>query len=172
MIPADSKYCDLCGVELLECLNCGALGTDTFCANCGRPMVARNTDRKKTDDTPKGKTPTTDTKPGDDGHSTAGGARKKLVLKSRRGGISLVPQDQAIIGRGEGPYVDQLDACNLISRRHGQFMKRGRSWYILDFGSTNGTLVNDTELDPDTPVKFGAGDVIDIGTYIFDVVEE
>ena len=52
-----------------------------------------------------------------------------------------------------------------------QFIKRGRDWYIVDLGSTNGTLVNDLELTPDNPVKLSIGDVVDIGTYIFDVIE-
>lgn len=164
MIPGDSKYCDMCGVELLECINCGALGSGTFCAACGKPLVARNPDKQQ-------KKEPAPTPPGG-GHTTAGGRPKKLVLKSRRGGIRLVPEDQAVIGRGDGPYKDILDDCGLISRRHGQFMKRGRSWYIMDFGSTNGTLVNDDELNPNTPVKFGPGDVVDIGTYVFDAVEE
>lgn len=168
MIPADGRYCDMCGVELLECVNCGAIGTGTFCAECGKPMVSRSTARPAVS-APEKEQP----RPGAaGGHTTAGAGRRKLVLKARRGGFRLVPEDGAVIGRGEGPYKDLLDACGLISRRHGQFMKRGRSWYIMDFGSTNGTLVNDTELEPDSPVKFGPGDVIDIGTYVFDAVEE
>lgn len=173
MIPDDSRYCDMCGVELLECVNCGALGTDQFCSECGKPMISRkagSTNTKKTPvDKPQKPKPTGTSEPGG---ATIGGRRKGLVLKARKGNFMLRPEDGAIIGRlTDTPYHSQLADCDLISRRHGKFVKKGRDWYIVDFGSTNGTLVNDVELEPDTPMKFVAGDVIDIGTYLFDVIE-
>lgn len=161
MIPDDSRYCDQCGVELLECVNCGTLGTGAFCPECGKPMLAR---KNNTDAVKKNKD--------DDGHKTGGGRQNKTIaLKARKGGFTIVPENEAIIGRKGSPYENNLSACDLISRRHGKFVKQGRDWYIVDFGSTNGTLVNNVELAPDTPVKFSVGDVVDIGTYLFDVVE-
>ncbi len=166
MIPSDSKYCDQCGVELLECVNCGSVGTGNFCAMCSSPMVSRNPDKPAT------VTTTTASPTADDVHKTGGVARKSLALKARQGNFVIIPRDEAVIGRGEGDYVAQLSKCEYISRRHGKFVKQGRLWLIVDFGSTNGTLVNDKELQPDIPVQFRKGDVIDIGTYIFDVVEQ
>lgn len=167
LIPGDSKYCDMCGAELLECVSCGTLGTGEFCPECGKAMIARNPDAPRV----AAPAPTQVTyAPAPD--CTVGGRRKTLVLKSRRGGVTLVPEDEAVIGRTTGPYAAQLGSLDLISRSHGKFVKRGRDWYIVDSGSTNGTLVNDVELDPDRPAKFVKGDVIDIGTYIFDVVEQ
>ncbi len=169
MIPADSKFCDQCGVELLECIKCGALGTDPFCAECGSPMVARKGDKsseKKDDQDNNGNNGDTD-----ELNKTIGGRRKKIVLKSRIEGVTLVPEDEGIIGRVEGPYARNLSGFILISRRHGKFVKRGRDWYIVDLGSTNGTYVNDEEVSSDTPVKLKVGDVVDIGTFIFDVKE-
>lgn len=171
MIPYDSKYCDMCGAELLECVNCGALGTDNFCAACGKPMVARKTETKPAEK------PTKPTKPeetDDRGEErTIGGRRKTMVLKARTGNFVLKPEDGAVIGRQTGTlYSTLLADCDLISRQHGKFVKRGREWCIIDLGSTNGTLVNDVELAPDTPAKIFPGDVVDLGTYIFDVVEQ
>ncbi len=169
MIPDDSKFCDQCGVELLECIKCGALGTDSYCEECGSPMVARKGDKvtvKKVEEDPK-----KGNDDNDDGNTTIGGRRKKIVLKSRIEGVTLTPEDEAIIGRGEGPYSRNLSGFGLISRRHGKFVRRGRDWYIVDFGSTNGTYVNDEEVPTDTPVKLKVGDVVDIGTFIFDVKE-
>ncbi|MDE6300818.1 MAG: FHA domain-containing protein [Muribaculaceae bacterium] len=170
MIPADSKYCDMCGAELLECVNCGTLGTDMFCPECGKPMVARKPDASPETTQPQ---PVKPAQNDDDGGKTIGrpAARKDIVLKARKGGFILRPEDEAVIGRKDSPYSDILADCDLISRRHGKFLKRGRDWYIMDFGSTNGTYVNNREAAPDTPVKINAGDVVDIGTYIFDVIE-
>lgn len=154
MIPNASLYCDMCGKQLLQCIKCGTLGTGQFCPNCGKPMIARN--------------PVTEI---DKEKRTIGNQKKTLVLKARKGGFIIKPQDGAIIGRENCPYAE-LKTMNLISRKHGKFEKQGRDWYIVDFGSTNGTLVNDTELKPKIPMKFAKGDVIDIGTYIFDVIEQ
>ena len=170
LIPDDSKYCDQCGVQLLECVNCGTLGTDDFCPECGKPMVSKGNAARKSDATIK---PSKEDNGGNDGDTTTGGGRdrKNLVLKSRNGNFILRPEHEAIIGRKESPYEQLLADLNLISRRHGKFLRQGRDWFIVDFGSTNGTLVNDVELQRDVPMKFRAGDVIDIGTYIFDVIE-
>lgn len=170
MIPDDSKYCDQCGVELLKCVNCGTLGTEDFCSECGNPMVSRSQSEKKPDVTAK---PVKEEKNNEDeGHTTGGAGRSRnLILKARNGNFILQPEHEAVIGRKDSPYEKLLADLNLISRRHGKFVKQGRDWYIVDFGSTNGTLVNDVELQPNVPMKFRAGDVVDIGTYIFDVIE-
>ena len=172
LIPDDSKYCDQCGAELLECVNCGTLGTDDFCSECGNAMVSRGNAEKKSDGNVTVKPHREE--PKNDGNTTVGGpvrGRKNLVLKARKGNFILRPEDEAIIGRSNSPYEEFLSDCNLISRKHGKFVKQGRDWCIVDLGSTNGTLVNDVELQPNVPMKFEAGDVVDIGTYIFDVIE-
>ncbi len=153
MIPEDSKYCDQCGVELLECVNCHTLGTDPFCAECGKPMIARK---------PGGTTSGGDTKED---------VEKTIALKARSGGLILKLEPEAIIGRQDSPYASLLAPLTLISRRHGKFVKRGGRWFIIDFGSTNGTYVNDKEVPANTPVAFSPGDAVDIGTYVFDVIE-
>lgn len=163
MIPDDSLYCDMCGIKLLECINCGTVGCDEFCPECGKPMVSRKSVKPKA----KGGGSTD----GGGGVTTGGRKSKKLILKSRNGDVTLQPESEAIIGRNDSPYAKALSIMNLISRRHGKFVKRGRDWYIVDFGSTNGTYVNDRAVPPNTPVKFSVGDAVDIGTYIFDVVE-
>lgn len=170
MIPDDSKYCDQCGAELLECLKCGTLGTDSFCAECGGAMVARKTGKtvnNKASDAKK-----EEDEDSDNGGKTIGGRRKCVMLRARNGGFILKPAHEAIIGRSGGDYDSQLCNLNLISRRHGKFIQRGRDWYIVDFGSTNGTYVNNTEVQRDIPMKFKVGDVVDIGTYLFDVIEQ
>lgn len=148
LIPDDSKFCDMCGVELLECVNCRTLGTDPFCPECGKPMIAR--------------------RPG----ATGVDNQVSLVLKARQGSFVLKPENGAVIGRQDSPYAAQLSGLGMISRQHGKFVKRGEDWFIIDLGSTNGTYINNREVPANTPVKISAGDEIDIGTYLFDVVEE
>lgn len=83
----------------------------------------------------------------------------------------LTPQDGAIIGRKDSPYADDLKELVNISRLHGKFLRQGRDWALVDLGSTNGSLINDVMLAANVPMKFKAGDVIDLGTYLFDVIE-
>lgn len=170
-IPEDSRYCDMCGVELLECVKCHSLGTEAFCSECGSPMISRQkTSKQDKVNVTTGKNP----QPGEGGDIgvTIGGRKKEVVLKARRGGFILKPRDGAIIGRTEGDYSNQLGSCNLISRTHAKFQKIGRDWNLIDLGSTNGCLINNVELQPNVPMKFAAGDVVDIGTYIFDAIEQ
>ncbi len=170
LIPDDSLYCDMCGAELLECVACHTLGTDVFCPECGKPMVTRGKTQPQPVKEPvvEGQTPVED---GGDGGKTIGGRRKRIVLKAREGGYTLEPVDGAEIGRNCGPYAGVLRNNGNISRSHGKFVKQGRDWALVDFGSTNGSLVNDIELQPDVPMKFRVGDVVDIGTYLYDVIE-
>lgn len=174
-IPEDSKFCDLCGVELLQCVNCGTLGTpeDMFCPNCGKPMVSRKTSLGSKPGKTGKRSPTSIDK--DDPHGTGRGVRqsKRIVLRYQRGDIDIVPQDKAVIGRENGPFIEQIGQLpdNLISRRHGCFEFKNGQWYIVDFGSKNGCAVNDVLTVPNVPMPFGPGDIVDIGTHLFDVIE-
>jgi len=184
-IPADSKYCDMCGVELLECINCGTIGINQFCSECGQVMIARDIENMRTSndaqsfsvadvETTQGamRRNSKDNGAAPDVDVTQGRQRRRsIALQALNGGCILYPKDEAIIGRRDGPYEKELSELNLISRRHGKFIKQGREWSIVDFGSTNGTLVNDVELEPNVPMRFKVGDIIDIGTYLFKVVE-
>lgn len=175
-IPSDSKYCDMCGEELLQCVACGALGTseDVFCPDCGKPMVSRKTSGGVVAE------PVSEPKPEPvedepEGHTTGAARRrpKKLILRYRKGNAKITPSDGAVIGRQEGPYQDIFEGMpdKLVSRRHGRFEWKGGEWYIVDFGSTNGCGVNDVLCDKNVPMRFSAGDVVDIATYLFDVEE-
>lgn len=175
LILDDSKYCDMCGIELLQCLNCSTLGTpdDLFCPDCGKPMISRKTVMETKP--PVGISPVPEEKM--DIHGTGRSARrrsaKKIVLKYQGGGIDIVPEDGAIIGAKNGPYQSQIARLpeNFVSRKHGRFECKNGQWYIVDLDSTNGCAVNDVLSKPNEPMPFNPGDVVDIGTHLFDVVE-
>lgn len=172
----DSKFCDMCGTELLQCVNCGTLGTpdDMFCPECGKPMVSRKTSSGSKPIKTGGQTPATDDV--DDPHGTGRGVRrsKKMVLRYKGdGNIQIVAQDKALIGRENSPYMSQISSLpdNLVSRRHARFEFNNGQWYIVDLNSTNGCAVNDVLTVPNVPMPFGPGDIVDIGTHLFEVLE-
>lgn len=52
-----------------------------------------------------------------------------------------------------------------VSRRHARFFYRGRNYYVVDLGSTNGTYVNDIRADDETPLS--NGDLVKLGGVVF-----
>ena len=64
-----------------------------------------------------------------------------LLTGDRAGTHYLIPDDRmTVIGRGEECQIrtDDQDA----SRKHAALQPFGREFYIMDMGSTNGTLIN------------------------------
>ncbi|MGH2689322.1 MAG: FhaA domain-containing protein [Actinomycetota bacterium] len=70
---------------------------------------------------------------------------------------------QATIGRLQTCEI-ALDDPN-VSRRHAMLNKRTDGWWIVDLGSTNGTLVNDALVKER---RLGPGDRIRVGTTEFE----
>ncbi|MBX3081362.1 MAG: FHA domain-containing protein, partial [Anaerolineae bacterium] len=50
-----------------------------------------------------------------------------------------------------------------VSRRHARLFVHDRGLYIQDLGSTNGTFINEHQLQPESPYRLHDGDVIDFG---------
>ncbi len=66
------------------------------------------------------------------------------------------------LGRGDGCAI-QLDGPK-VSRAHAHLEHRDEAWWIVDDGSTNGTLVNDARLEVR---RLDSGDRIQVGGTIF-----
>ena len=66
---------------------------------------------------------------------------------------------ETLIGRERTPGGIVIHDPN-VSRRHAELSFDGRSWHIRDLGSTNGTLVNDVDVDVCT---LRDGDLITLG---------
>jgi hypothetical protein len=48
-----------------------------------------------------------------------------------------------------------------VSRRHARLFIHDRGLYIQDLGSTNGTFINERQLQPESPYRLHDGDLID-----------
>lgn len=66
--------------------------------------------------------------------------------------------------------IGRLSSCEIViadpnvSRRHAQIVRRGDGWWVVDLGSTNGTLVNDAlvkerRLDPGDRIQVGGAEL-------------
>jgi hypothetical protein len=73
--------------------------------------------------------------------------------------------------------VSSLPDADVISRIHAQIQIEGNHCFIEDLGSSNGTFLNNTKLEPKTPYPLKLGDKIDLGqgakvTFIFQNQQE
>jgi two-component system, cell cycle response regulator len=67
------------------------------------------------------------------------------------------------IGRGEDNHI-VVDLDN-VSRRHVRILRRQGRMFVEDLKSTNGTYLNDQEVQQETPLR--SGDLIKVGGSIF-----
>lgn len=82
------------------------------------------------------------------------------ILIDRQSGRTYTAEEpHAIIGRERTPKGIVLRDPN-VSRRHAELSYEDGSWYISDLNSTNGTLVNDVDVDR---FHLRDGDIITLG---------
>jgi hypothetical protein len=72
-------------------------------------------------------------------------------------------RDRIVIGRLAGSEVEVDDPG--ASRRHAEIRREGGEWLVVDLGSTNGTLVNDS---PISEATLEDGDRITIGRTVLE----
>ena len=82
-----------------------------------------------------------------------------LLIDRQSGRTYMGTEPETIIGRERTPGGIVLHDPN-VSRRHAELTYDGRVWRIHDLGSTNGTLVNDVDIDS---CVLRDGDLITLG---------
>lgn len=75
------------------------------------------------------------------------------------------------IGRDSGCSLCLADDQG-VSRRHAKLLVSYDGCYITDLDSTNGTLVNDTFIVPNTPMSLKSGDIVALGTTEYVIVRQ
>jgi hypothetical protein len=90
----------------------------------------------------------------------AKGARLVLTDDGREWSLD---RDRSVIGRLGGSEVEVDDPG--ASRRHAEIRRQGDEYVVVDLGSTNGTLVNDS---PITETTLEDGDRITIGRTVLE----
>ena len=87
-----------------------------------------------------------------------GGGSGRAVLVDGSGKEWPLDRDAMVIGRLSGSEIEIQDTG--ASRRHAEIRRQGPDFLIVDLGSTNGTLVNDSPVAEHTLEE---GDRITIG---------
>src|SRR6185436_12196341 len=78
-----------------------------------------------------------------------------------------LPRGEITIGRDDENAISA--AVHTVSRRHARLFIRDEGHYIEDLGSTNGTFVNDQEIDRATQLR--NGDLVRCGGAVFKFIE-
>lgn len=167
-IDDDSHYCDQCGQALVYCSNCGRVGMGRRCTYCGGLMVGYDELQQQQGGgsfrAPSGDYTHDVTTSGATGApgQTAGGT-PTLTLYNPSLNIRLIGMDGAIIGRRQGPYQQAFEGNLYVSGVHAQLIYNSDSgWCVIDKHSSNGTMLNQRELQPDVPMSLKAGDIVTI----------
>lgn len=89
----------------------------------------------------------------------AAGPRSRLLLNTT-GSTHVIPLESTLIAIGRGLNNDVILEDSRVSRHHAQLRYRARRFWITDLGSTNGTFVNNEQVQEQA---LRDGDVVSLG---------
>ena len=169
-IEDDSHFCDQCGQELVYCSSCGRVGMGRRCTYCGGLMISADELIQKRQEPKQVSSPVSVSMSysqmsrrmpdGSSAVSSPGGI-PTLTLYNPSLDIRMIGMNGAIIGRRQGPYAQQLESHMYISGVHAQLIyKPDAGWCIIDKHSSNGTKLNQRDLQPDIPMSVKSGDIV------------
>jgi pSer/pThr/pTyr-binding forkhead associated (FHA) protein len=107
----------------------------------------------------------------DDSRPDSGGGMPVLTLANDSLNIRIVAMNGAIIGRRKGPYTQFFEKQAYVSGVHAQLMfNPGTGWCVVDKHSSNGTKLNQRQIQPDVDMKLNNGDVLTIANINLQVI--
>ena len=172
-IDNDSHFCDQCGQALLFCDRCGNVGVGRRCTHCGGLMVAPSGGSAEGDpgmsESLKMEMATSRSVRGN--QQQGGNCVPVLTLANDSLNIRIVGINGAIIGRRTGPYSHFFDKYPYVSGTHAQLKYSvNTGWCVVDKHSSNGTKLNQRNLQPDVDMSLSNGDVLTIANINLQVI--
>ena len=180
-IEEDSHFCDQCGQELVYCSSCGRVGKGRRCTHCGGLMVSVDELQQQrvaaasmrssasvsiqyasqpVTSHPYSQVPMESVIPDAPVPSAQKGI-PSLTLYNPTLNIRMVGINGAVIGRRQGPYQQMFEGNMFISAVHAQLSdKPDIGWCIIDKHSSNGSKLNQRDLQPDVPMSIKSGDIV------------
>ena len=172
-IEEASHFCDQCGQQLVYCSKCGRVGMGRRCTQCGSIMVSADemiAQRNKAqemvsihsdDIVSMTQNPTVSRRAAEGSQMPVQKGVPTLTLYNPSLDIRMVGVNGAVIGRRQGPYQQLFDGNMYISGVHAQLIyKPDSGWCIIDKHSSNGTRLNQRDLQPDVPMSMKTGDIV------------
>jgi hypothetical protein len=85
--------------------------------------------------------------------------------------IRINGMNGAIIGRRKGPYTQFFEKQAYVSGVHAQlFFKPETGWSVIDKHSSNGTKLNQHQIQPDVNMTLNNGDILTIANVNLQVI--
>ena len=170
-IDDDSRFCDQCGQALFYCSSCNRVGIGRRCTYCGAPMVSYDELQKSISQMSLvshrasfSGSPVTSNPSRTIGDSQPVPIQKgvpMLTLYNPSLDIRLTGINGAVIGRRQGPYQKMFENNMYVSGVHAQLIyKPDSGWCVIDKHSSNGTKLNQRDLQPDVPMSLKSGDIV------------
>ena len=170
-IDDDSRYCDQCGQALLYCNQCGRVGVGRRCTYCGGLMVVPGKEAQQSENVASVGYATYGSIRPDDSRPGAPGGMPVLTLANDSLNIRIVAMNGAIIGRRKGPYTQFFEKQAYVSGTHAQLIfKPETGWCVVDKHSSNGTKLNQRQIQPDVEMTLNNGDVLAVANVNLQVI--
>ena len=94
-----------------------------------------------------------------------------LTLANDSLNIRIVAMNGAIIGRRKGPYTQFFEKQAYVSGVHAQLKYNpGTGWCVTDKHSSNGTRLNQRQIQPDVDMTLNNGDILTIANVNLQVI--
>lgn len=168
---------------MIKCADCGAAQYDgtLFCSECGQSLLEAHVE--PTNILPFSKASRRLTPPPlTDFTITSAGEAKKLtiVIPGNRLRLTVELTGRILIGRADigGENAPDLDLTPFggidkgVSREHASIQLSDRGIILRDLGSTNGTILNSSQLIPEQPFLLRSGDEVRFGDLLVHVFFE
>lgn len=190
-IPDDSIFCDICGVRIRQCTQCGFIVLGKFCPKCGGVVSERSIiDDSATDKDTKqnidslsdiaqdastsSKNDSDRTKQDDLYNEEQAPSSTSIIAKNKElsithGDIVIKAQSCDILGRTTGPHSKVLGQFPVISSKHAKVEYLNNEWYISDLHSSNKSYLNGKPLTPLEKAKLSDGDTLLLANISFKV---
>ncbi len=172
-IDNDSHYCDQCGQALLYCNQCGRVGIGRRCTFCGGLMVPPGEDKQPTSN--GSASISVFSTYGSIGQGVSRPGQQEtipvLTLANDSLNIRIVAMNGAIIGRRKGPYTQFFEKQAYVSGVHAQLKYNpSMGWCVTDKHSSNGTKLNQRQIQPDVDMTLNNGDILTVANVNLQVI--
>lgn len=160
-IDDDSHYCDQCGQALFFCQQCGRVGVGRRCTYCGGLMVSPDGNKHAGVPTSSITGYVSTGSVGNISQPGLSGTMPVLTLSNDSLNIRIVGMNGAIIGRRQGPYTQFFANQGYVSGVHAQLkFHPNTGWCVVDKHSSNGTKLNQRQVQPDVDMTLKNGDIL------------
>jgi pSer/pThr/pTyr-binding forkhead associated (FHA) protein len=107
----------------------------------------------------------------DESRPGAQGGMPVLTLANDSLNIRIVAMNGAIIGRRKGPYTQFFEKQAYVSGIHAQLIFKPKTgWCVVDKHSSNGTKLNQRQIQPDVEMTLSNGDVLALANVNLQVI--